>query len=87
MSYMVGEKTTAICCILQRFFGPLLYVGSIKAFHWTAAIVLVFCGVLQRRYLEPLQYICFSSVNLDIVALQKLAIINIAFCKDTIAAA
>ena len=92
---MAGAKTVAYCSVcldrrytwdlLWRSIGPLLYMGPIVAFHWTAAIVLVFCGILQRRYTESPQYMCFRGINLDIAALQKLAAINKAFYEDTIA--
>ena len=55
-------------------------------FFGTVAIGIDFCNVLQRQDRKPVQYICFSSDNLDIVALQKPATINISFCIDTIAA-
>ena len=58
-----GAKTTTICHILQSFFRLPLYMGSIVTFRWTAAIVLVFCGVLQRQYIEPLQYMYFSGAS------------------------
>ena len=73
----MGAKPAAICRILRYFLGPLLYMGSIAAFHWTAGVALVFYGVLQWQDIEPPQYICFSGVNLDIAMLQNL----VAICK------
>ena len=61
-------------------------MGSIATFYWTATVAVVFYSVLQWRDIELLQYICFSDSNLDIVALQKPAAINISFCANTIAA-
>ena len=72
--------------ILQLLFWPPMYMWSIAAFQWTVAIALVFCGVLQRRDIEPPQYICFSGVNLDIVVLQNPTAINISFRTYNIAA-
>ena len=34
----------------------------IVVLHQTAAIDISFCGLLQRRYIKPLQRMCFSSV-------------------------
>ena len=44
--FAVGTKTAAICRILQRFLRLPLYIRSIVAFFGTAAIGIVFCGVL-----------------------------------------
>ena len=41
-----GAKTAAIYHLLRRIFGPPLYMRSIAAFYMSAAIALVFCGVL-----------------------------------------
>ena len=60
-------------------------MSHIAVFFGTTTVALVFCDVLQWRDIKPLQYICFSSVNLDIAALQNPATINISFCANTIA--
>ena len=60
-------------------------MSHIAVFFGTTAVALVFWDVLQWRDIKPLQYICFSGVNLDIEALQNPATINISFCADTIA--
>ena len=52
-----SAKTAAISHLLWRVFGLLLYIRSITAFYMPATIVLVFCGVLQRRANDPLQYV------------------------------
>ena len=61
---MAGAKTATICRILRCFFGLPLYMGSIAAFHWPTAIVLVFCGILQWQANDPPQETCFSDVKL-----------------------
>ena len=63
--FAMVAKTTAICHTLWRFFGPPLYMRYIAVFHWTAAIDLVFCGILQWWYIKPPQYMCFSGVRLS----------------------
>ena len=60
-------------------------MSHIEAFFRTTAVVIVCCGILQQRYIKPPQYICFSSVNLNIAVLQNPIAINILFCADTIA--
>ena len=55
-------------------------------FFGTAAIGIVFCDILLRRDMKPPPYICFSSDNIDIVALLKPAAINTSSCTDAIAA-
>ena len=56
----------------------------IVVFFGIAAIGIVFCDILQWQDIKPPQYICFSSGNLDIVALQKPTAINISFYADTL---
>ena len=58
-------KTAAICHILQHFFEPPMYMRYIAAFHWTPAINIAFCRILQRLHIKPPQYMCFSSVWLS----------------------
>ena len=47
------------------------YMLPIVAFFGTTTIHRVYCGILQRQDIKPSQYICFSSGNLDIAALQN----------------
>ena len=82
---MVGAKAATIRCILRRFFGPPLYMGSIAAFHWTTTIVLVFCGILQGRYIELPQYMCFSGVKLRYSGAPKTYCNKYSILRDTIA--
>ena len=74
--------------LLWRFFFTECknrrYMLHIVVFFGIAAIGIVFCGILQWQDIKPPQYICFSSGNLDIVALQKPAAINISFYADTL---
>ena len=51
----IGAKTAAICCILQCFFGPSLYIGSIAVLFRTTTVVLVFC---VRTYVNHVTNIC-----------------------------
>ena len=68
--------------LLWRFFCGRCknhrYMSHIAAFFRTAVIGIVFCSILQRQDIKSLQYICFSSDNLDIAALQKPTTIHIS---------
>ena len=69
----------------------------IVAFFVTAAVHRVYSGLfwdcryrtfatLQQWDIKPSPYICFSSGNVDIVALLKPTTINTSFCADGITA-
>ena len=57
----------------------LAAVDDIATFHWTAAIDLAFCGILQRRYISRCNIRVLVALDIAIVVLHKLAAINIPF--------
>ena len=76
-----------ICTIAAGFCGGCkncCYRSHIAAFFQTVAVVVIFCGALQQQYIEPLQYVCFSGVYIDIAALQRIYRNKYSICVDTI---
>ena len=79
--FAADAKTAAICHILWRFFGPPLQMRYIAEFHWTTAIDVAFCGVLQRHYINRHNIRVLVVLVLVITVLHKPATINIPFCS------
>ena len=55
-------------------------MSHIAVFHWTVAIELAFCGVLQRCYINHHNIHVLVALDIAIAALYKPVAINILFC-------
>ena len=72
---MAGAKNTAICHLMQHFYGPPLYISSIVAFKWTTTINLVFAMYYNDELMEHHNMYVLAALYLAIMAPHKPATI------------